>query len=38
MSEPTVSELLGAFQLGIISADEARQALGFKVNEKKEEE
>ena len=38
MTEPTVSELLGAFQLGIISADEAREALGYKVTKTKEKE
>jgi hypothetical protein len=35
---PTVGELLGAFQLGVISANEAREALGFKVKQETEEE
>jgi hypothetical protein len=36
MSELTTTEILGAFQLGIISMPEARKALGFTEESTKE--
>ena len=29
MTQPTAGEILGAFQLGLINQEEAREALGF---------
>lgn len=37
MTQPTAGEILGAYQLGLITQDEARKALGFEGSKKEEE-